>query len=106
MGCSPAGSRNRAGTAAGLGLEVDTPNARHVEDYLQAYMDPIERALGPLLGRILGCMVMDSREAGMRNWTDDMIGLLGTRRGYDPRPFLPAPAGRVVGSADLSDRFL
>ena len=51
-------------------------------------------------------MVMDSWEAGMQNWTDDMIQQFRKRRGYDPRPYLPVLTGRVVGSADVSDRFL
>jgi hypothetical protein len=106
MGYSLVGSRNRAGAAPGLGLEVDKLNARHVEAYFHGYMDPIEKALGPLLGKSLRYVMMDSWEAGMQNWTDDMIAQFQKRRGYDPTPYLPALAGRVVGSADLSDRFL
>jgi hypothetical protein len=106
MGYSLVGSKNRAGTEPGLGLEVDKLNARHVESYFHGYMDPIERALGPLLGKSLRYVMMDSWEAGMQNWTDDMIAQFRKRRGYDPRPYLPALAGRDVGSEDLSDRFL
>jgi hypothetical protein len=106
MGYSLIGSRNRAATPAGSGLEVDKLNAGHVESYFHGYMDPIEKALGPLLGRSLRYMIMDSWEAGMQNWTDDMIDQFRKRRGYDPIPYLPVLAGRVVGSADLSDRFL
>jgi hypothetical protein len=42
----------------------------------------------------------------MQNWTEDMIGEFRTRRGYDPTPYLPALTGRVVESAEVSDRFL
>ncbi len=106
MGCTLVGSRNRAGTPSGSGLEVDKLNARHVESYFHGYMGPIEKALGPLLGRSLRYVMMDSWEAGMQNWTDDMIGQFRKRRGYNPIPYLPVLAGRVVGGADLSDRFL
>ena len=106
MGYSLVGSMNRAGTAGGLGLEADKLNAKDVEAYFHGYMDPIQKELGPLVGKSLRYMVMDSWEAGMQNWTDDMIAQFTQRRGYDPRPFLPVLAGRVVGSADLSDRFL
>jgi hypothetical protein len=106
MGYSLVGSRNRAGTAPGLGLEVDKLNARHVESYFHGYIDPLEKALGPLLGRSLRYIMMDSWEAGMQNWTDDMIDQFKKRRGYDPGPYLPVLAGRIVGSADRSDRFL
>jgi hypothetical protein len=106
MGCSLVGSRNRAGTQSGSGLEVDKLNAKHVESYFHGYMDPIEKALGPLVGTSLRYMMMDSWEAGMQNWTDDMIAQFRNRRGYNPTSYLPALAGRVVGGADRSDRFL
>ena len=106
MGYSLVGSRNRAGTAPGLGLEVDKLNTRHVESYFHGYMDPLEKALGPLLGKSLRYVMMDSWEAGMQNWTDDMLEQFRMRRGYDPTPYLPVLAGRVVASADRSDRFL
>jgi hypothetical protein len=106
MGYSLVGSRNRPATPAGSGLEVDKLNPKYVEAYFHGYMDPIEKALGPFVGKSLRYMMMDSWEAGMQNWTDDMIEEFTRRRGYDPRPYLPVLAGRVVGSADVSDRFL
>jgi hypothetical protein len=106
MGYALSGSRNRAGSAAGAGLEVDKLNSKHVTAYFHGYIDPIEKALGPLLGKSLRYLMMDSWEAGMQNWTDDMIAQFRKLRGYDPIPYLPVLAGRVVGSADLSDRFL
>jgi len=106
MGYSLIGSRNRAGSQSGSGLEVDKLNAKYVEAYLHGYLGPIEKALGPLLGGSLRYMMMDSWEAGTQNWTDDMIHQFRQRRGYDPIPYLPVLAGRVVGSADRSDRFL
>ena len=51
-------------------------------------------------------MITDSWEAGPQNWTDDMIAEFTKRRGYDPRPWMPVLAGRVVESAEASDRFL
>jgi hypothetical protein len=50
--------------------------------------------------------LLDSWEAGTQNWTDEMIGEFKKRRGYDPKPYLPALVGRVVESAEVSDRFL
>src|SRR5436305_3445640 len=51
-------------------------------------------------------MSMDSWEAGMQNWTDDMIVEFKNRRGYDPTPYLPDLTCHIVGSAEISDRFL
>lgn len=106
MGYAPTGAMVRAGTEGGAGLEVDKLNARHVEDYFHGYVEPIQQHLGGLVGKSLRAMVMDSFEAGKQNWTDDMLEQFTERRGYDPTPYLPVLSGRIVGSADESDRFL
>jgi len=106
MGYGLTGAQVRAGTQGGAGPEVDKLNAKHVEAYFHGYVDPIKEHLDGLLGKSLHSMVMDSFEAGKQNWTDDMIEQFTKRRGYDPRPYLPALTGRVVGSSDISDRFL
>lgn len=106
MGYSLTGARNRPSVPAGSGLEVDKLNSNYVRQYFAGYVDPLQQHLGSLLGSTTHYMTMDSWEAGMQNWTDDMIAQFARRRGYDPRPWLPVLAGRVVGSADLSDRFL
>lgn len=66
----------------------------------------MEKALGPLFGKSLRYVMMDSWEAGTNNWTDAMAAEFKKRRGYDPTPWLPALTGKVVENADLSDRFL
>jgi hypothetical protein len=106
MGYSLTGAKNRPAPEAGLGFEVDKLNRKYVEAYFHGYTDPIFSTLGPLVGKSLRYMTMDSFEGGMQNWTDDMIAQFQGRRGYDPTPYLPVLAGRVVESADASDRFL
>ena len=56
----------------------------------------VAQALGPLMGKGLRYIIMDSWEAGMQNWTEDMPGEFRKRRGYDPTPYLPVLAGRIV----------
>ena len=51
-------------------------------------------------------MVADSYEMGPQNWTDGFAADFRQRYGYDPLRFLPVLTGRIVGSADQSDRFL
>jgi hypothetical protein len=106
MGYSLTGAMNRPSTPAGSGLEVDKLSAKYVTEYFHGYVDPIRQSLGDLTGTSLQYMTMDSWEAGMQNWTDDMIAEFQRRRGYDPTPYLPVLAGRVVENADASDRFL
>ncbi|MFL5619964.1 MAG: glycosyl hydrolase [Gemmatimonadaceae bacterium] len=106
FGRSLTGAKNRPAVPAASGYEVDKLNHAHVEQYLRDYTAPIAQALGPLYGKSLRHVLLDSWEAGIQNWTDDMIAKFRVRRGYDPTPFLPALAGRVVESAEASDRFL
>lgn len=106
MGYSLTGAKNRPAVPAGLGYEVDKLSRKHTESYLRGYFDPLAQALGPLYGKSLRYVLLDSWEAGMQNWTDDMLSEFQKRRGYDSTPYLPALAGRVVESAEVSDRFL
>ena len=106
MGYSLTGAKNRPAVPAGLGYEVDKLSRMHVESYLRGYIDPIAKALGPLYGKSLSYVLLDSWEAGVQNWTEEMPREFRTRRGYDPTPYLPVLAGRVVENAEVSDRFL
>ncbi len=106
MGYSLTGARNRPSVPAGSGLEVDKLSSKYVQQYFAGYMDPMKAHLGDLIGSTVQYMTMDSWEAGMQNWTDDMIPEFQKRRGYDPTPYLPVLAGRVVENAEVSDRFL
>ena len=106
LGYSLTGAKNRPAVPAGLGFEVDKLSRKHTEAYLRGYIDPIAQTLGPLYGKSLRYVLLDSWEAGMQNWTDEMLSEFHNRRGYDPTPYLPVLTGRVVESAEVSDRFL
>jgi len=107
LGYSLTGARNAPASPEATGLEVDKLNRGHVETYLNNYLGRYKNMLGALMGkRGLQYVITDSWEAGVQNWTEDMIPEFTKRRGYDPRPWLPVLAGRVVESAESSDRFL
>lgn len=106
FGYSLTGAKNRPATPAGSGFEADKLSRAHMESYIHGYFDPLQQALGPLFGKSLRYVMMDSWEAGTNNWTEEMLTEFHRRRGYDPLPYLPALTGEVVGSADISDRFL
>lgn len=106
LGYSLTGAKNRPAPPTGSGYEVDKLSRKYVTDYFHGYFDPLAQALGPLFGKSLRYVMMDSWEAGMQNWTDEMIPQFQKRRGYDPTPFLPVLLGHVVESAEVSDRFL
>jgi hypothetical protein len=107
MGYSLTGAHNAPASPEATGLEVDKLSRAHVKAYFDNYLDQYKNAVGPLMGkRGLQYVITDSWEAGVENWTDDMIAEFSKRRGYDMRPWLPVLAGRVVESAEASDRFL
>lgn len=106
FGYALTGSKNRPAIAAALGYEVDKMSKKHVTAYMDYYSKLVKDATGDLYGKSLQYYMMDSWEAGIQNWTDDMISEFKKRRGYDPTKYLPVMAGHIVGSADESDRFL
>ena len=106
MGYSLTGQKNAPATPEATGYEVDKLSRQHVESYLGYYVGQVAQALGPYFGKSFRYFLMDSWEAGMENWTEEMLSEFRQRRGYDPLPYLPVLTGRVVQSADVSDRFL
>jgi hypothetical protein len=106
FGYSLTGAKNRPAVPSGLGYEADKLSKKHTESYLQGYTAPLMKTLGNLYGSRLQYMLLDSWEAGIQNWTDEMLAEFQKRRGYDLKVFLPALSGRVVESAVVSDKFL
>jgi len=107
FGYSLTGAYNSPASPEATGLEVDKLSRTHVKAYFDNYLDQYKDTVGPLMGkRGLQYIITDSWEAGVANWTDAMINEFVKRRGYDMRPWLPVLAGRVVESAEASDRFL
>jgi hypothetical protein len=107
MGYSLTGARNSPASPEATGLEVDKLNRNYVKAYLDNYLGPYKAMLGELTGkRGLQYLITDSWEAGMQNWTDDMIREFTARRGYEMWPWLPVLTGCVVESSEASDRFL
>jgi hypothetical protein len=106
MGYSLTGTKNHPATPEATGYEVDKLSRKHVDAYFRSYVGHVSEAAGPYFGKSFRYFLMDSWEAGQANWTQDMIAEFRTRRGYDPTPYLPVLTGRVVESADVSDRFL
>ena len=106
FGYSLTGAKNRPAVPSGLGYEADKLSKKHIESYLRGYTAPLIKTLGDLYGKRLQYMLLDSWEAGIQNWTDEMPTEFQKRRGYDLKVFLPVMSGRVVESAMVSDRFL
>jgi alpha-L-rhamnosidase/F5/8 type C domain len=106
LGYSLTGEKNHPATPEATGFEVDKLSSKHVKNYSQTYVDMVSGALGPYFGKSFRYFLMDSWEAGVENWTDEMIAEFQKRRGYDPTPYLPVLTGRIIENAAVSDRFL
>jgi hypothetical protein len=107
LGYSLLGTMNRGTTPEATGLEVDKLSKSAVKAYYDYYLGKFEQATGGLMGkRGLNYLHNDNWERGQANWTNEMIAEFTKRRGYDMKPWLPVLVGRVVGSAEASDRFL
>ncbi|MGA8939103.1 MAG: glycosyl hydrolase [Acidobacteriaceae bacterium] len=107
IGYSLTGQTNGPAEAKSTGLEVDKLDASLVRQYMEQYLKMYSSATGGKLGNAgVQYLLTDSWEAGVQNWTATMLAQFKLRRGYDATPYLPVLAGWVVGSPDVSDRFL
>jgi hypothetical protein len=57
-------------------------------------------------GKSLKFIHTDSWEMGVANWTQGFMDKFRKLRGYDMTPYLPVLTNRIVGSRDISNRFL
>ncbi len=96
----------RVSTASGAwqGLAIDYLDHTAFDKYWEATVDPLLTAAKPF--HSLKYLATDSWELGGTNWTGNFHEQFKKLRGYDPIPWLPVVAGRIVGSADESTRFL
>ncbi len=96
----------RPSPQAAVGLECDRLNPRGMDAHFEHRLKPILDAAGEKAGRTLQYIHIDSWEAHGQNWTAGFADEFRKRRGYDIGPWLPVLTGRVVESAEKTDRFL
>lgn len=98
----------RVSTASGKwqGLAIDHLDHRAFDSYWGRTVEPLLRAGKPYIGNSLKYLVTDSWELDGTNWTGDFREQFRKLRGYDPVPWLPVVAGRIVQDRDASNRFL
>ena len=106
FGHTSTGVENAPAPASGRGLECDKLSRAGVEANFDGMMRQLIADSAPLAGKSLAATHVDSWENGSQNWTVRMREEFRERRGYDLWPFLPVVTGRVVGSLEISERFL
>ena len=103
------GATTRPAPKPGFGFECDKLDRAAFDAHFDAYVGKLIRKVGPRKKGAGGGWTMlhiDSWEMGAQNWTPAFRDEFIRRRRYDPLPYLPAYTGRVVGSLELSERFL
>ncbi|MCC6143248.1 MAG: glycoside hydrolase family 2, partial [Candidatus Hydrogenedentes bacterium] len=105
-GMMPTGTKNSPSPPEATGLEVDKMNREALKAHFDAYMGNLLNRMPPAERTAWKHVVADSYEMGPQNWTDGFAADFRARYGYDPLPWLPALTGRIVATADQSNRFL
>lgn len=101
------GQTTRPAPEAGLGFETDKFEKTGIDAHLHVFVDSLIAGAGERHpGRGLTSLHWDSWEMNSQNWSPHFRELFRKHRGYDPTPYLPAMAGMIVGSTQISERFL
>lgn len=106
LGYTISGAQVSTPSAGWNGLALDYLDPEAFRSYWRHVVGPLIADAGPLAGRSLKYLMTDSWELGGVNWTRRFREEFRQRRGYDPTPFLPVLAGRIVDSRPVSNRFL
>ena len=102
------GQTTRPAPQPGLGFETDKFARAALDAHYAAFIQKVLAQTGPHTNVNGGLTMLhfDSWEMGSQNWSPEFRAEFRKRRGYDLTKFLPAFSGRVVGSPELSERFL
>ncbi|MDR2472677.1 MAG: glycoside hydrolase family 2 [Tannerella sp.] len=105
-GMAITGIKNAPASPEGTGLEVDKMNKDYMEPHFNGFLGKIMERIPAEDRQSLKIVVEDSYEMGSQNFTDGFLDDFKQRYGYDATPFLPVFDGYVIGSPDISERFL
>ena len=107
MGKRVTGASSRPAPAPAIGLESNKMDTTAFKNHLKNYTDILlEKTLPRKESAGWTGFHMDSWESGAQNWTKEIVDEFMRRRGYDPEPYFLAYTGRVVGSLEITERFL
>jgi len=103
------GAVTRPAPLPGLGFEADKFDTASFDAHYRSYVGKLINKVTPHKVKSGGGWTMihiDSWEMGSQNWSPDFRQQFIKRRGYDPMQYLPVYTGRIVGSREISERFL
>lgn len=106
VGMTPTGTKNSPAAPHGRGYEVDKMSRRAVAYHFEQYIGKVLQRMPEADRTAFKKVVADSYETGPENWTEGFAEEFEDTYGYNPLEWLPVMTGRLVGSADQSERFL
>lgn len=101
--CTGAKTSTTSDDWSGLSVDHLSPEAFNV--FSKAVIEPLIKTAKEA-GNSVRCLLTDSWEMGMVNWTAHFPEDFKKFRNYDIRSYLPVMTGRIVESPELSNRFL
>ncbi len=111
LGCTLLGAKTKCVSPGAIGYEIDFFSAEAMDLHFAETGQKMIADAGPLAGKTLKYFHDDSYEVAGPNglqptWTPRLRAEFQKRRGYDPLPYLPVLARRIVDSREISNRFL
>ncbi len=102
------GQTTRPAPKPGLGFESDKFDKAALDAHFTAFVGKLISEIGPRTnsGGGLTTVHFDSWEMSSQNWSENFRNEFRKRRGYDPLKYLPAYLGLVVGTPEMTERFL
>ena len=106
FGFTLTGARVSTSSGEWQGPVIDYMSTPALDAYWQRHVQPVLDEVAPQVGTTLRYLHTDSWECGGMNWTDGFEREFLEWRGYDPIPYLPIFAGKIVENREVSNRFL
>lgn len=108
FGHTSTGKDNHPAPEPGRGLECDKFSRDAIGLHYKNLIGKMALKNKAITGKGKGLVSthIDSWEIGTQNWTPKMAGEFKTLRGYELLHFLPAYAGYVIDSEEVTERFL
>jgi hypothetical protein len=105
-GMVPSGAVNVPAPPEATGYESDKFSSEATVTHFNSFVGKFLEKIPEADRQAFKTVVIDSYEVGSQNWSNDFSKIFLEKFGYDPIPWLPVFSGRIVKSADLSNRFL
>ncbi len=111
LGYTLLGAKTKCVSPGAIGYEIDFFSRKAMDLHFAETGEKMIADAGPLAGKTLKYVHDDSYEVagpdGLQpTWTPELRAEFQRRRGYDPLPYLPVLAKRIVDSREVSNRFL